>query len=75
MRDIEIQPDTPELWKAEVDFLRDALVSRVIQLIDKVNTIHATYEIEDPIIEEIYQDLGFIAGLLQDDYGFDGTVQ
>jgi hypothetical protein len=75
MQDVAIPPDTPELWKSEVAFLRDVLISRVIEIVNKIHTLQTAHDIDDPIVQEIYNDLGFIAGLLQDDYGFDGTVQ
>jgi len=73
MDDYEIPPDTPGLWKAEVAFLKGALYERCISLIYKVQDLHQDYEIPDEIVSDVYKELGFIAGLLEDNYGFDGT--
>lgn len=70
----EIPPNTPDLWKNEVDFLRKVMFARCVSLTEKIQALGIDYEIPEPIIASLYNDIGFIAGLLQNDYGFDGTV-
>jgi len=72
--DIEISPNTHDFWKAEVEYLKQVMYSRCLVLTEKLADIAIDYEIPDSVIQSVFVDIGFIAGLLEKDYGFDGTV-
>lgn len=69
-----VPASTSKTWQYEVSFLKGTLYDTAVRIIHKLADLRVDYEIDDEDLEEIYKDLGWIAGLLPDDYGFDGRI-